>query len=363
MSPRDRALAALRRQVPDRVPIFMRMTPPVLDLLKARTGFDTPEEYFDFEIREVAFLPTKDPRDYRVYFENWPDRDALEITEWGLGRQPGSLYHFRKLVPPMQHFTRLDEFEEYPFPDVTANYRLEGVPERIRQIKERGYAVRGRLPEVNGTLWESAWPLRGMDNFLEDMLERKELAHCLLDRILAVHAYNAERFVRAGIDILHLSEDLGTQESLIMSPALFREFVKPRLAKLIARAKTVNPAVLIFLHSDGAIEPLIPDLIEIGVNILNPIQPECMDPTRIKAAYGHRLSFWGTVGTQTTFPFAMPDEMRAVVRERIMTVGKGGGFLIAPTHKIMPEVPWENIETFVVAAREHGQYDAERSWG
>jgi uroporphyrinogen decarboxylase len=339
------------------VPVFLRMTPPILTALKARTGFDTPEEYFDFEIREVAFEPTKNPRDYRPYFADWPDRDTLEITEWGLGRQPGSLYHFYKLVPPMRNFTRLDEFEEYPFPDVTADYRLEGVPERIQQIKERGYAVRGRLPEVNGTLWESAWPLRGMDNFIMDMLERKEFAHCLLDRVLAVHAYNAERFVLAGIDILQLSEDLGTQESLIMSPALFREFVKPRLAELIARARAANPAVLIFLHSDGAIEPLIPDFIEIGVDILNPVQPECMDPARIKSRFGDRLAFWGTVGTQTTFPFGRPADIRAVVKERMDTVGKGGGFLIAPTHRIMPEVPWENIETFVAAAREYGRYD------
>jgi uroporphyrinogen decarboxylase len=132
--------------------------------------------------------------------------------------------------------------------------------------------------------------------------------------------------------------------------------LKPRFVELISRAKRVNPKLLIFLHSDGAIEPLIPDLIEVGVDILNPIQPECMNPTRIKEQFGDRLAFWGTVGTQTTLPFASPGEIRRVVKERIETVGKGGGFLIAPSHKIQPEVPWVNIIAFVEAVRKLGEY-------
>lgn len=107
MRPRDRVLTALRRQVPDRVPVFMRMTPPVLAALKARTGFDSPEEYFDFEIRDVAFQPTRRPNDYRHYFADVAGADGLEISEWGVGRLPGSLYHFRKITSPMRHFTRL----------------------------------------------------------------------------------------------------------------------------------------------------------------------------------------------------------------------------------------------------------------
>ena len=347
---------ALRRQVPDRVPAFMRMAPPVLDVLRAKTGYFTPEEYFDFEVREVSFQPTKHFNDYRCYFEDLPNANEIEITEWGLGKQKGSLYHFQKLIPPMRDFTRLEEFEAYPFPDVTADYRAAGLKEKIELLKTQGYAVRGRMPEVNGTLWESAWPLRGMENFLVDMMQRKEYAHFLLDKITEIHSYNAERFAKAGIDILQLSEDLGTQQSLIMSPTMFKEMVKPRLAKLISRAKSANPNLLIFLHSDGKIEPLIPDLIEIGVDILNPVQPECMDPALIKKQFGDRLAFWGTVGTQTTFPFATVEEMRKVVKDRIETVGKGGGFLIAPTHKIEPDVPWENIIAFVKAAREFGRY-------
>jgi uroporphyrinogen decarboxylase len=112
--------------------------------------------------------------------------------------------------------------------------------------------------------------------------------------------------------------------------------------------------VLVFYHSDGNILPIIPELIEIGVDILNPIQPECMDPAELKRMYGDKLSFWGTIGTQTTMPFGTPDDVRNEVCERIATVGKGGGLFLSPSHILEPEVPWANIEAFVEAERKYG---------
>jgi uroporphyrinogen decarboxylase len=125
------------------------------------------------------------------------------------------------------------------------------------------------------------------------------------------------------------------------------------LASVIEAAKEANPEVLIFYHSCGYIEPIIPDLIEIGVDILNPVQPESMDPERIKKLYGNELAFWGTIGTQTTLPFGTPDEVRQEVKRMIETVGDGGGLLISPTHVIEPDVPWENIMAFVDAVKEY----------
>ena len=142
----------------------------------------------------------------------------------------------------------------------------------------------------------------------------------------------------------------------MMSPATWREWLKPRWRKVIKAAKDVNPAVLAFYHSDGDVRPVIEDLIEIGFDILNPVQPECMDPAALKRAYGDRLAFWGTIGTQTTMPFGTPDEVRATVKERIETVGVGGGLLIAPTHVLEPEVPWENIVALFEAVDEYGRY-------
>lgn len=142
-----------------------------------------------------------------------------------------------------------------------------------------------------------------------------------------------------------------------MSLPMWRRWLKPRLARVIAAAKRVRPDVLINYHSDGNMGAVIPELIEIGVDILNPVQPECLDPIELKRSYGERLSFWGTIGIQHTLPFGTPQEVREEVRTRIETVGAGGGLLIGPTHIVEPEVPLENIVAMVEAVKEYGAYD------
>jgi uroporphyrinogen decarboxylase len=114
--------------------------------------------------------------------------------------------------------------------------------------------------------------------------------------------------------------------------------------------------VLVFYHTDGDAAAIVRDLIEIGVDILNPVQSECMDPTALKREFGHDLAFWGTLGTQSTLPFGTPADVRAEVKRRVETVGVGGGLLLAPTHMIEPEVPWENIVAAVEAVNEFGWY-------
>jgi uroporphyrinogen decarboxylase len=138
---------------------------------------------------------------------------------------------------------------------------------------------------------------------------------------------------------------------MLMSVRMWRTWLKPRLARVIAAAKSVRPAVLVFYHSDGDVTAIVDDLIEIGVDILNPVQPECMDPVALRRRYGKRVGIWGTIGTQSTFPFGSPDDVRREVRTRIETVGTDGGLFLAPTHMIEPEVPFENIVAFVDAVK------------
>ena len=142
----------------------------------------------------------------------------------------------------------------------------------------------------------------------------------------------------------------------MMSCELWRKWLKPDMRNAIAAAKEINPQVLAYYHSDGVISDIIEDLIEIGVDILNPVQPECIDPVEVKRLYGDRLSFWGTIGTQTTMPFGTPEEIEGKVKEMIEVVGRGGGLCIAPTHMLEPEVPYENLEAFVGAVRKYGGY-------
>jgi uroporphyrinogen decarboxylase len=160
----------------------------------------------------------------------------------------------------------------------------------------------------------------------------------------------------AGVDVLRLGDDVACQTGMLIGPALWRRWFKPRMARIIEAARAVKPDIHIFYHTDGDCRAIVPELIEIGVSVLNPVQPECMDPAALKAEFGDRLAFWGTVGTQSTMPHGTPAEVRAVVRERIATVGKGGGLLISPTHTLEPDVPWENVVAFVKAVDEFGAF-------
>jgi uroporphyrinogen decarboxylase len=354
MQPRDRVLTTLRRQVPDKVPRVLSLTPLLLEQFRRRTGATDPAGYFDFEVRHVGIGPTKKEEDFSRYLGSLPPSGW--VNEWGVGHVPGSLYHFEDYVHPLRNVSSPEDVVQYPFPDVTADYRYEGVEYKVAAWHRRGYAVASGVPHYSGTLFECAWLLRGMENLLADFLLHPKLAAALLDWLTASGTESATRLARAGIDILTTGDDVGTQRGMMMSPALWRQWLKPRLAEIITAAKTVNPDLLVFYHSDGNIEAIIPELIEIGVDILNPVQPECMDPAGLKCEYGRDLAFWGTIGTQTTMPLGTPDEVKSTIRERIETVGQGGGLLLAPTHVLEPDVPWENLLAFFEAVDEYGWY-------
>ena len=162
--------------------------------------------------------------------------------------------------------------------------------------------------------------------------------------------------VAQGIDVLWLGDDFGTQHAMLLSPRTWREFIKERYARLIAAYKAQNPSLKIAYHCDGYIEPIIPDLIEIGLDILNPIQPLSMDPAEIKRKYGQRLSFWGTVDVQNTFPFGTVQDVENEVRERIRSVAPGGGLILCSAHRVQPGTPLENILAYYRAARQYGKY-------
>jgi uroporphyrinogen-III decarboxylase len=132
-----------------------------------------------------------------------------------------------------------------------------------------------------------------------------------------------------------------------MSPGMLRKYLKPRMVELIASLRTINPRVKIAYHTDGVVYPIISELIEIGIDVLNPIQPAAMDPVKLKAEYGQRLCFWGSLDLQKTLPFGTPSEVRAEVIERLKTLGRGGGLLIGPTHNIQLDTPLENFWAMV----------------
>jgi uroporphyrinogen decarboxylase len=252
----------------------------------------------------------------------------------------------------------------YPYPNLITEERFAGYAERIAEVHRQGYAVIANCMAVGGTVFWPAYKLRGMEAILMDLVANPDFAGALLDIVTEMMAGLAARLASYDIDILWLADDFGTQRALMMRPTVWRTWFKERLRTVITAAKNARrPStgsgreLLVAFHSDGKIDEIIPDLIEIGVDVLNPVQPEVMDPAAIKREFGRDLAFWGGLGTQTTLPFGSPDEVRRTVRDLIATVGAGGGFLIAPTHVVEPEVPWENIIAFVEAVEEFGRYE------
>ncbi len=351
MTNRENLRRVVKRDHPAFVPFVFELCPSLYEQFKRRTGQTDYAEYYDFPIRYVTLPPTKFPNDYSPYFKNFPENGFVD--EWGVGYRPGSTAHFTEFLHPMQDFTTPEEVYAFPLPDVLADYRWEAVGREVEALHQRGYAVAFDAVQV----FEWAWYLRGLDNLLADMLVDEKMAAACLDRMCDIEAKVAARAAKSGVDVVLFGDDVGTQKSLMMSPECWRHWIKPTTAKVIAAAKRENPDVFAFYHSDGVIYDVIDELIEIGVDILNPVQPECVDPVRLKKEYGDRLCFWGTVGTQTTMPFGTADDVRRCVKEMVEKVGFDGGLVIAPTHMLEPEVPYENLEALVEAVRTYGEYD------
>jgi uroporphyrinogen decarboxylase len=350
MTPRERVLAAINRRRPDKLPKTISFTGPVLQAFRARTGADNPLDHFGTETRWVGFHPTRRETDWARFLPDLPA--GAVFSEWGVGYLKRKDTHYFRYAGPMRAFTSVDQIRSYPYPDVTADYRHEDLEARVAALHEREWAVAGSVTPEGGAFFEAAWVLRDFDMLLLDFAANPEMAEALLNEVVSRSVFMARRLAEAGVDFIYTGDDVGTERAMLISPATWRRFLKPRLARVIAAARAVRPDIPVFYHSDGYCEPIIPELIEIGVTILNPVQPECMDPAELKRRFGDRLAFWGTVGTQTTMPFGTPDDVRREVRHRFETVGLGGGLVIAPTQTIEPDVPWENIVAFFEAVEE-----------
>ncbi len=345
---RKRTLDSIQRRAEGFVPFEFDLCPSLLAEFTRRTGKSDYRDFFSMPFRWVSAGPQTRDIDFTRYF---PDPDSVShIDAWGIGHKAGDYAHFERMIAPMAGFTSVGEFERYPYPDPDNDFDWTAVTERIGQLKEKD------LVSVAGmavTIFEMAWYLRGMDTFLIDLMTDTDLAEYHMDRITRIRTACAARYAEAGVDVLHLGDDVATQRGMMISPEMWRRFLKPRLAAVIDAARGANPSIIIDYHSDGDITEIVADLVEIGVDQLNPIQPECMDPYAIKREFGDRLSLRGAVGTQTTMPFGSPDEVEFTCRRLIAELGKGGGFVLAPTHVLEPEVPWENIETLVRVVLEH----------
>lgn len=350
MNERENLLKAIRRENPDHIPYSITLCDSLINTFKEKTGSNDYMEYFNLPYRYVGPGESKKSIDYMKYYKNLPKGTFLD--GWGVARVPGSVAHFTKMIHPMMEFTTPEEVREYPFPDLLDDYRWQGFEKKVQKIQEMGLAAVYFAIHI----FEYAWYLRGLENLLMDMMTDEDMASACLDKMTDIQCKLAQRLARGGVDIIIYGDDVGAQHSMMINPELWRNWLKPTMKKAINAAKSIKPDLIAVYHSDGVIYEIIPDLIEIGVDVLNPVQPECMNPILINKLYGDKLSFWGTIGTQTTMPFGNPGDVEAAVKLMAEEVGKGGGLVIAPTHLLEPEVPWENIEVFIEAVQKYGKY-------
>ena len=354
MTSRERVLTALARKPTDRVPRLLYeeaigYTPPIERLLRERCAPKLPRDYFDMDLSSATFNPTVLPRDRFTAWLGPRAPEALasgQVDEWGVRWKSGDFHHFAQVDSPLRGLDDLERLKEHPWPDLEDAYRWQGLSERVAALHERGLAVAAYA----GSVFEQSWYLRGLEDLMMDTLAAPEIAHWFFERTAAFQQFAAVQFARAGVDIIITGDDIAGQKGMLMKLDLWREFLKPRLVTTVRAIKQARPDTFVFYHSDGNVAAVIPELIEIGIDILNPVQPECLDPAEVKLKYGEQLSFWGTVSVQQTMPFGTPEEVRTEVRSRIRTVGKGGGLILAPAHVLGPETPWENIVAFFEAA-------------
>jgi uroporphyrinogen decarboxylase len=353
MNSRQRVSAALRRTgKPDRLPFEISwgaFTPSLMEVYRQRTGATVgPDEHFDFDTRSVDLNPARGTADFQRFFDG-PLPSNATFDEWGCGSVPGSMEHFVEYkFHPLGAAATAADVCGFPWPDVTANYRYEGLSRRVDEYHRRGYAVTGELYQ---TIFERAWLMRGMERLLMDFMDAAEIGHAVCQSIADLRIEQARRLAALGVDVLRLGDDVCTQKGLMMSLGTYRKFLKEPTRAIIRAAKQVNPDLLVFMHCDGRVGDMIEEYVDIGVDILNPVQPECNSFEEIVQRSAGRLAFWGGIGTQSTMPFGTPhDVASAVVRAR-QVLGRDGGLLVAPTHILEPEVPWQNVLAFVEAAR------------
>jgi len=255
---------------------------------------------------------------------------------------------------PLADARTRDDLRTFPFPEEGTACAVDRLRTEVAAWRACGLAVGGNLPHLGGELFESAWRLRGLEAFLLDLVERPDWADYLLDRLTGLARKSAQALAAADVDVLALDDDVGMPGTMFISPALWRHFFKPRMAEIIRAAQAIKPDLRVLYHSDGTIEPIVGDLIEIGVNALNPIQPEYMDAQKLRRRYGTRLALWGTVGRQTTFSYGSSEEIQREVKLRIETLGRAG-LVLCPAYDIdEPDIPWRNIAAFLEAVRKYG---------
>ena len=352
MKHRDRVLTALQREIPERVPFQATFCPEFAERLKKELGIESKQPYDPHNARwngyELEKATAQDAlqcsigwtsnyyRDNKPYNDEWGVEWVVDTYETTYGT---GLYTNIKRGPLYDE----KNINSYKAPDPSKPELYTNL-KRLMHEEQSEYYIIGR---IHTTIFETAWALRGMDNLMIDFVLDPDKANAVLDFPHKYHQVVAEKMAELNVDMIWLGDDVGAQQSMLISPDMWRTFLKPRMAEIITAVKAIKPDIQIAYHTDGYNLPIIPELIEIGVDVLNPIQAESMNPEQLKKEFGNELSFFGGIDVQTTLPFGKPEDVKAEFKSRLNSLGRHGGWLCAPTHHVQLDTPLENFRAII----------------
>jgi len=341
MIPKERVWAAIRHRQPDIVPWSLGFT----DAARAKVA----EHYGDPRLFDAAYfdvwvgnhirgvVPTGKGQFHGLEEEVAPGRWR---DGWGIVWDTRGLFGEGEWGRPINRVLPEPSLKGFSFPEPPED---EAYSHYARFAAEnQDYFILAH----EGHLFETAWALRGIEDFLMDLVLHPAFVEDLLDGITEYYLGTIERSLEYDVDAFAFGDDLGSQNSgLMMGPTLWRKLFKPRMARLFAKVRDAGKAV--YLHSDGQVDAIFPDLIEIGLDIYNPFQPEIRDVYEVKRVYGDRLCFFGGVGIQDLLPHATAAEVRVEVGRMLDELGAGGGFILGPSHAVMADAPVENLVALI----------------
>jgi len=323
---------ALWRQPVDRLPVQTNYTGAMAAILASHFHCPTaelPDLLGNHLLRVDVDHPPRLSADGRISFDWWGA---------GWGTETEGYWH---AFAPLADGTDPGAFA---WPDPAALSLLDKAAAMIAADAGRHFVV----PNFGFALFERAWSLRGFDQFLMDMVCEPERAAVLLDCIAAIQTALARRFVALGVDGGYFGDDYGAQKSTLFSPVLWRELIKPRLARMFAVFRDAGLPVI--LHSDGDIWPILPDLVEVGLTCLNPVQPEVLDHARLYREFGRHLSFYGGISTQGVLPNGSEPDVKAATAACIRDFAPdGSGLILGPSHRMQSDIPPENVAAMLAA--------------
>mgnify|MGYP006275933603 CR=1 FL=1 len=273
----------------------------------------------------------------------------VTTNEFGMHMKPTDLY-VEVVKPPLEDVESAADVAAFDFPDPYAPGRFEMAKKDIERFGDSHFVI----GEVEITIFELAWHMTGMEKYLIGLAGEEDWIEALSDKIEAWSFGLAEQLVDLGVDAVWFGEDLGTQQSMLISPDMWRRMFRPRYERLIKRLREKRSDLIIIMHSDGAVAPLLEDFIDMGIDVYNPVQPNVpgSDPQELQDKYGGRIAFFGGIDQQELLPSGDHQAIAAEMQRRAKILGEGGGYVMAPAHVVQADVSPETVEHMCRVAKE-----------